>query len=526
MAKKGKSKGKARAAVAEAPLQRAYEAGRHHRRLANWMPSRASINQMLAADGPVLLARARDLCRNNAYAASAKESFVANLIGTGIKPSPLVADAGLKDALQQAWLAWTDEADADGLTDFYGLQALIGGALFEAGECFVRFVERDMDEGLSVPLQLQVLESEMVPVEMNEVGPNGNDIVNGIEFDAANRRVAYWMWTVFPGDPRFRRVPEMRIRVPADEVLHVFKPARPGAVRGQPWITPSIIKLWLLDGYDDAELDRKKTAAMYAGFITSPMLDAFKQEFDPDLKGAGPNAQPESGVNDIDLQPGTMQGLLPGEDIKFSEPADVGGSYEAFQYRNLLAASTGMGTPYSAVTGDTSKNNYSSMRGGAVESRRRLEQLQHGCIVFQLCRPVWKRWTTLAVVSGAVEIPGFSLAPGRYQAVKWIAPRFEWVDPLKDLQSEDLAVSAGFKARSTVIESMGEDPEEVDRRIAADKARADRLGLDFTARPAPVSVPAAGEAPEEDEQDDDGDTPPAPAPPPRRGRALKAARAA
>jgi hypothetical protein len=32
-----------------------------------------------------------------------------------------------------------------------------------------------------------------------------------------------------------------------------------------------------------------------------------------------------------------MQLLLPGEDIKFSDPADVGGSYEAFQYRTLLA---------------------------------------------------------------------------------------------------------------------------------------------------------------------------------------------
>jgi capsid protein len=39
----------------------------------------------------------------------------------------------------------------------------------------------------------------------------------------------------------------------------------------------------------------------------------------------------------IGLQPGTMQLLLPGEDIKFSDPADVGGSYEAFQYRTLLA---------------------------------------------------------------------------------------------------------------------------------------------------------------------------------------------
>jgi capsid protein len=30
------------------------------------------------------------------------------------------------------------------------------------------------------------------------------------------------------------------------------------------------VKLFLLDQYDDAELDRKKVAAMYAMFVTSP----------------------------------------------------------------------------------------------------------------------------------------------------------------------------------------------------------------------------------------------------------------
>ena len=411
-------------ADARQSFERPYEGGRFQRRLAGWMPSRASINQMLSADGPVLLARSRDLVRNNAYATSAKESFVGNLVGTGIEPSPVLDDEQLKDAVQKAWLSWTDEADYDGLTDFYGLQALVAGALFEAGECFVRFRPRTMEDGLGVPLQVQVLESEMVPVEKNETGATGNDIVNGIEFDAANRRVAYWFWTVYPGDPRFRRVPELLVRVPANEVLHIFRPLRPGQVRGQPWITPAVVKLWLLDQYDDAELDRKKVAAMYAGFITTSTPDAFKSEFQPGQAGDGVSGAPvyEPGVGGATLEPGTMQTLLPGESVTFSEPADVGGSYEAFQYRSLLAASAGMGVPYAAVTGDTSKANYSSTRSGAVEFRRRLEQLQHGCMAFQMCRPIYRRWLTEAVIAGALEIPGYSFTPGRYQAVKWIAP--------------------------------------------------------------------------------------------------------
>ena len=53
----------------------------------------------------------------------------------------------------------------------------------------------------------------------------------------------------------------------------------------------------------------------------------------------------------LSLEPGTLQVLLPGEDVKFSSPADVGGGYEAFQYRTLLSVSASLGLPYHLVTG-------------------------------------------------------------------------------------------------------------------------------------------------------------------------------
>ena len=87
-----------------------------------------------------------------------------NLVGDGIKPSSLIEDAELRDGVQRLWLAWTDEADADGLTDFYGLQAMAARAMFEAGECFLRFRPRRAEDGLAVPLQLQMLSSEHLPL--------------------------------------------------------------------------------------------------------------------------------------------------------------------------------------------------------------------------------------------------------------------------------------------------------------------------------------------------------------------------
>jgi capsid protein len=93
-----------------------------------------------------------------------------------------------------------------------------------------------------------------------------------------------------------------------------------------------------------------------------------------------------------------------------------------------------------------------------------------------------------------------------YQRAKWIPQRNDWVDPLKDRQAEKLAVEAGFKSRSDVVEAEGFDPEENDKRIAADHQREERMGLDFNPpKPSPFgggdpSAPADGEDPEEADQ--------------------------
>ena len=178
----------------------AYDAARQGRRLGNWRPTSAHINTILAWSGTTLRDRTRDLVRNNPYVRSAVESFVANAVASGIKPSSLVKDAGKKNEIREAFADWTDEADADGLTDFYGLQTLGVRAMIEAGEFFVRRRPRRPEDGLSVPLQIQLLEADMLPLEDNRQAENGNPIKSGIEFDAIGRRVAYWFYRRHPGD--------------------------------------------------------------------------------------------------------------------------------------------------------------------------------------------------------------------------------------------------------------------------------------------------------------------------------------
>ena len=58
------------------------------------------------------------------------------------------------------------------------------------------------------------------------------------------------------------------VSIDAAEILHVFRPLRPGRIRDEPWLARALVKLNELDQYDDVELVRKNTAAMFAGFFT------------------------------------------------------------------------------------------------------------------------------------------------------------------------------------------------------------------------------------------------------------------
>ena len=136
-----------------------FDGGRQRRRLKSWQPTQNTVNVILSMSGNLLRARCRDSLRNNPHAVAASDSFVANLIGTGIKPSSLIEDQpDLREAIQNLWLEWTDQCDADGLGDFYALQTIVARALFEAGECFIRFRPRRVEDGYLVPLQIQLLE--------------------------------------------------------------------------------------------------------------------------------------------------------------------------------------------------------------------------------------------------------------------------------------------------------------------------------------------------------------------------------
>lgn len=448
-----------------------WNAGRVNRAFGKTAPN-SGPNQANVAYLPLLRSRVRDMVRNSPIANRAVDVLVSEMIGTGIVPLP-IAKGDVKTALVGIWQAWEDFADYDGRTDIYGLQALAARAWIESGECFVRLIATPHDGSEVVPLRLQLLEADMVPLANGKAPDTDNEILNGIEFKDG-QRVAYWVHKKHPGDFLLNGFAsgttatfstDNMIRVPAADMLHVFEPTRPGQLRGVPRLAGVLQTIAQLDGFDEATLERQKHAAALTFFIRRPApveagIDPVTgKEIDPDLV-------PESVIT-----PGSAYTLLPGEEIESPDLPELGTEYSHFVKHHDLQIAAGAGVPYELLTGDFSGVNDRVVRVALNTFRRKLQQQQWGVVIHQLCRPIWERLIRVAILNG---LTGVALAKVR---VKWSPQAWPYINPLQDIQTQERAINAGLVSRTATIVERGDDPDQVDQERAADMKRETDLGI-------------------------------------------------
>lgn len=449
-----------------------YEGGSTRKRMAGKGMSVAGPNTGISQNLTALQKRSRHAVRNNAYASGAKESYVSNLVGTGIRPQ------WQNKAIQDLWETWVQECDADGVNCFYGLQSLAAGAQFEAGEVLARFRYRRTSDGLSVPLQLQLIESEHLDPTYSAV-TDRQLIKMGIEFNTLGQRSAYWLWQHHPHE-YLSQQNNRRKRVPADDVIHLYRRTRPGQIRGVPELSSVIVRLYEIDEMQDALLARQKLAQLFAIFIQR------KPGHDPEDEGpsfglpagAHNSSDAEGEADSLDeLIPGALHYLEDGEEVKFSDPPDIGSHYSDWLRTELLAVAKGAGITYEQLTNDLKGVNYSSIRAGLLEFRRRAEALQAHLLVHQWCRKIAAKWLDIAIVSGAIDLPNYWAQRKQYLAIDWMAPKWAWVDPLKEVTADLLEVRAGFIPRSEAAGQRGWSLEQLDEEIRKSNQSADDHGL-------------------------------------------------
>jgi lambda family phage portal protein len=443
-----------------------YEGGSTAPRLRYRGSTLTGPNSPIANSLSTLQARSHNLIRNNAYASGAQESYVSNLVGSGIRPKWNDPD------VQALWDSWAHVADADQLGSFYALQSLAASGQFGSGEAFGRFRYRRMEDGLPVPMQIQLIESAHLDHTYSRLFQN-RLIKMGIEFDGIGRRRAYHFWQYHPHEKLTAQF-NQRSAVPASEVVHMFRRTRPGQLRGVPELTSVILRLYEIDAMQDALLARQKFAQLFGAFVKRTGDSALGDE-----AGEFFGTQVSMGEEEplTEFVPGAIHYLESGEEVTFSDPPDIGSSYESWLSTELRAVAKGAGITYEQLTGDLTKVNYSSIRAGLLEFRRRVEALQAHLMVSQFCRPIAAKWLDLAVATRRVNLPNYATQREQYLAIDWIAPRWQWVDPLKETTADILEIRAGLSPRSEKAAERGWSLEDIDKAIEASNASADSHGL-------------------------------------------------
>ena len=438
-------------------LTRAYEGASQKD---GWRPRRsgASANTDHLADGAILRTRARALVQNVPYIARGLESLVSNTIGTGITPRSLSTNATAVDKL---WNEWAKVCDADGCSDLYGLQALAYRAMEQDGEVLIRLRARRPEDGLPVPLQIQVLEIDWL--DSSKMGANGsNTILNGIEYDQLGKIVYYWLWDQHPGElVSGRRAKTSSYPVPAERIIHLYAPQRPGQGRGFTRLAPVIARVRDVQLYEDAELQRKnletRLSVLASGDVSA--MSMTESEAQTTVRNTG-----ELGT----LASGGITQIPSGVNLTVVEPKAAGGYVDYVKYQLHLIAS-GMGVTYEMMTGDVREVNFSSARVSMLEFRRNAEQMQWLTLIPRLCEPIWRAFVDAASMAGVMKAKDYG--------VDWSTPKWSYVNPEQDVKADLAAVSGGFTSISEILRRQGYKPELV---FAEMKRDFDRLRTDGT----------------------------------------------
>lgn len=452
-----------------APTSSGYKGGVLNRLTQDWVMLPLSANQEIRWNARAVRARARELCRDNGYAKRFLALVAANVVGAkGIRLEAKVTDLtgapseGVNEQIETAWETWghAETCSADRRWSWTEVQRAIAKNLAQDGEVLL-WRHRYFDNAFGYAVEL--IDPDRLDFLYNrDADAQGNRIRFGVEVDQWGGPVAYHIWKHHPSEFEYERDNE-RIRVPAEQITHLFIADRVNQWRGISWFHPIMLSMKMYDGYTEAELVAARTAAAKMGFIeTAP------ETFDDD-------AEPGKRVQ-MEAEPGLFERLYPGEKMSLWDPQHPTNAFEPFSKTILKGVSAGLGVTYASLSHDLAEANYSSLRAGLLPERDHWRILQD-YLIEHCHRVIFADWLSMAILSRQVKIGMRALET--VQQVRWAPRGWEWVDPLNEMRAAALGIEIATMSRTEVVSSRGRDVAEVFEDLSMEQKLADENGIEL-----------------------------------------------
>lgn len=453
--------------------------------VATWMAARDENRWELR----LLRIRSREQCRNNPVARRYLALLDENVLGPKgitLQAQEMTAagepDEETNQQIEAAWEEWgdADTCTVDGRLCWREFQGAVLEAVARDGECLV---ERVPGFNNAFGFALRLWDIDLLDENYNVAGGEGrNAVVQGVELNQWGRPLAYHLWTEHP-QALITLSSKRRVRVPAANMRHFGRQHRAGQVRYEPWLTPVLIPLRMLDEYQNAELVAARAGAENLGFIQKGM-----NAVQPD-----PN-DPFAANRVMETSKGQVRELGPDETFQPWTSTHPGVAFKPFQEAVLRQIAAGLGVSYSSLTGDLSNANYSSMRVGMLGERDNYEILQ-GWLSENLHEWVYESWLRQAVMWQQVRLPGRLAEAGE---PLWQARGWDWVDPQKDVTASLIEAGAGLNSLTRIAASKGLDFRTILQERKREQELADEAGVKITLGVPGETVKQAGAAAVED----------------------------
>lgn len=371
---------------------------------------------------------------NNSYLSGMLRTFACEMIGTGPQLQMQSGDDESDAEVEVKFWEWYCEADiAEKLRT--NLMAQVG-----RGEGFGLFISNPRNES-PVKLDVRLYEADQFAAPYASLNP-ATIASDGIVYDDFGNVTGYTMLSAHPGDLVSMMGPNDYEVMPANRIIHLYRPERPGQQRGIPWVTPALPLCAQMRRFTLAVLAAAENAANVAGLLTSNgTAESFEDNYD-----------------NVDIPRNTLMNLPQGYDFKQIKPEQPVTTYEMFKRAIVSEFARCVLMPYGVAAGDSSSYNFAS---GKLDRKGwgracRVEHSRLERIVLARVFSMW--WTEARLIDGYLpeSMRRFKRPPSHL----WRWDGDEAIDPQKENSAKATKLSCGLTNLANEIATDGGDWQE------------------------------------------------------------------
>ena len=472
------------------PSQRNYTGAGSGRLLSGFLGGSTSADKEIRPALRKLRDRCRQLSRNEPIATKALQIYRTQVVGDkGLhlqvrarnvpRKGEIKGDLDMvgNDILERLWKEWIQKGicEITNKHSWIDCQQLVIEGLIRDGEVLVKHI-RNADNKFGYAVQF--LEPDYLDEEYNQVLDNGSRVMMGVELDRFNRPVAYYLHSgaTHPYDDYGKQTG--RIRVPASDLLHIYRPDRAQQTRGVSFFAPVLDKIHQLNGYAEAELVSARLGASRSLYLKTQDGVGY----------AGDDFDGEAPIMDAG-EPGGITQLPAGVDIVSPSMDHPNSAFESFHKAMLRTIASGLGLDYVTLSSNLESVSYSSIRSGTIESRDNYRMHQR-FLIEHFAMPVFREWLNIGMTSGAIPFPIERYNKFANSAI--FRPRgYTWIDPAKEVRASIEGLQNGFMTFSDISQQIsGRDVEERFSTLQADLEMAERYNIEINLEPLGAKNPA------------------------------------